>query len=181
MIKWLGQHVHFRQKKRAESYMEYDDICPHLNENWVRFCNLTPEEQEREYGSIRAKYEIYFRGSEKRFVYYRLHGLDDCSDYPGGDKAFVRDVLSGEQREERDFSFDMKREDAYIFECMENGRFVPDTDFLFGFRLHPKVKVTAKLILWRQGLMSTASPKDFEDPFKPNSYLYNDSVGYFDN
>ena len=181
IIKWLCQHIHFHKNKCMENYMEYNDICPHLNENWVRFCNLTPKEQEHEYERIRTGHEVCLKGSERRLVYYRLHGLDNCPDYPGGDEAFVRDVLSGGQREERNFSFDMKKEDAYIFECMEKERFIPDMDFLSGFILHPKVKVTAQLILMGQGLMFTAPPRYFEDPFKPDSYLYNDSVGYFDN
>ena len=36
---------------------------------------------------------------------------------------------------------------------------------------------SASLTYW----MFTAPPRYFEDPFKPDSYLYNDSVGYFDN
>ena len=55
-----------------ENYMEYNDICPHLNENWVRFCNLTPKEQEHEYERIRTGHEVCLKGSERRLVYYRL-------------------------------------------------------------------------------------------------------------
>ena len=124
IIKWLGQHIHFHKNKCMENYMEYNDICPHLNENWVRFCNLTPKEQEHEYERIRTGHEVCLKGSERRLVYYRLHGLDNCPDYPGGDEAFVRDVLSGGQREERNFSFDMQMEDAIIFVFIVYERFI---------------------------------------------------------
>lgn len=62
--------------------------------------------------------EKHYKGSKERLAYYRSHGLADCSDYPGGDAAFNRDVLAGDQRQEKVFTFDTKREDTYIIKSM---------------------------------------------------------------
>ena len=83
--------------------------------------------------------EKNYKGSKERLAYYRSHGLTDCSDYPGGDAAFKRDVLAGDQRQEKDFTFDTKREDTYIIKCLKDGRFKPDADFTKLFPMHPKI------------------------------------------
>lgn len=76
---------------------------------------MSDEELDSHYKKLQEEDESKFLGSDERLAYYRSHGLTNCSDYPGGDAAFVRDVLSGDQREEhRPFTFDMKQEDAYI-------------------------------------------------------------------
>lgn len=62
--------------------------------------------------------EKNYKGSKERLAYYRSHGLTDCSDYPGGDAAFKRDVLAGDQRQEKDFTFETKHEDTYIPESV---------------------------------------------------------------
>lgn len=83
--------------------------------------------------------EKNYKGSKERLAYYRSHGLTDCSDYPGGDAAFKRDVLAGDQRQEKDFTFETKHEDTYILKCLKDGRFKPDADFTRSFSTHPKV------------------------------------------
>lgn len=83
--------------------------------NTKRILSMSDEELDSHYKKLREADESKFLGSDERLAYYRSHGLTNCSDYPGGDAAFVRDVLSGDQREEhRPFTFDMKQEDAYI-------------------------------------------------------------------
>ena len=84
--------------------------------NTKRILSMSDEELDSHYKKLREADESKFLGSDERLAYYRSHGLTNCSDYPGGDAAFVRDVLSGDQREEhRPFTFDMKQEDAYIY------------------------------------------------------------------
>ena len=88
---------------------------------------------------LRELLNRHYKGSKERLAYYRSHGLADCSDYPGGDAAFKRDVLAGDQRQEKDFTFNTKREDTYILKCLKDGRFKPDVDFTRSFSTHPKV------------------------------------------
>ena len=105
-----------------------------------RILSMSEEELDVHHKKVVAEIEANFFGSEERLAYYRSHGLTDCSDYPGGDSAFVRDVLAGDQREEhRLFTFDLKREDAYIYKCIEDGRFKIDWDFRHHFHMHPKL------------------------------------------
>lgn len=85
------------------------------------------------------RHEKYYKGPKERLAYYRSHGLTDCSDYPGGDAAFERDVLAGDQRQEKVFTFETKREDTFIIKCLKDGRFKPDADFSRLFPMHPKV------------------------------------------
>lgn len=70
---------------------------------------------------LRELLNRHYKGSKERLAYYRSHGLADCSDYPGGDAAFKRDVLAGDQRQEKDFTFEPKREDAYVIKCLKDG------------------------------------------------------------
>lgn len=104
-----------------------------------RILAMNPEEREAHHAEVMARLESRWKGSEERLVYYRSHGLVDCNDYPGGDEAFERDVLSGEQREEMFCHFEFKREDAYIYKCIENGKFAVDFDFCRNSRMHPRV------------------------------------------
>ena len=60
--------------------------------------SCSPEELDEYHKKSVAEIEANFWGSEERLAYYRSHGLTDCSDYPGGDAAFERDVLAGDQR-----------------------------------------------------------------------------------
>ena len=143
--------------------------------------SISPEELDAHYKKLRAKEEADFWGSKERLAYYRSHGLSDCSDYPGGDAAFVRDVLSGDQREEhRPFTFDMKQEDAYICRCIECGRFKIDLDFRMHFRMHPKVIVTVEsAYVWMCGYSPSQNPDYEKEILSPDSDWYNDkpSVG----
>lgn len=61
--------------------------------------------------------------NEERLAYYRIHGLDRCDDYPGGDAAFEADVLSGKYHDENGTWPEPGREDAYVIARMEDGRF----------------------------------------------------------
>lgn len=111
-----------------------------VSDNQKRILAMSPEELDEYHKKSVAETEANFGGSKERLAYYRSHGLDDCSDYPGGDSAFVRDVLAGDQREEHHlFTFDLKREDAYIYKCLKDGRFRADLDFRSHFYMHPKV------------------------------------------
>lgn len=143
--------------------------------------SMSTEELDAHYKKLRAKEEADFWGSKERLAYYRSHGLSDCSDYPGGDAAFVRDVLSGDQREEhRPFTFDMKQEDAYICRCIECGRFKIDLDFRMHFRMHPKVIVTVEsAYVWMCGYSPSQNPDYEKEIMSPDSDWYNDkpSVG----
>lgn len=78
---------------------------------------------------------------EERLAYYRSHGLVHCGDYPGGDKQFERDVLSGEQRDEGIYYGGLKHEDAYVIQAMKDKRFVPDHEFIIRFNVRPHVKL----------------------------------------
>lgn len=110
------------------------------NDGIRKILAMSPEELDEYHKKSVAEIEANFWGSEERLAYYRSHGLSDCSDYPGGDTAFVRDVLAGDQREERrPFTFELKREDAYICKCLQDGRFLADLDFRSHFYMHPKV------------------------------------------
>lgn len=114
--------------------------------------------------------------AKERLAYYRSHGLDCCDDYPGGDAAFERDVLAGDQREEREYNFELKREDAYIMKCMENGKFKFDDKFCFGFYHHPKVRLELYERLDVR-LDCPGGPLKFrEDVLSPDSYLYKKEV-----
>lgn len=110
-------------------------------ENARRIMSMSPEESRKRFDDIIAEAESRYKGSEDRLAYYRSHGLADCSDYPGGDETFERDVLSGEQREEKDFHFEFKNEDAYIYKCVENGKFKVDRDFGLSFHIHPRIQL----------------------------------------
>ena len=143
--------------------------------------SMSPEELDAHYKKLREKEEANFWGSKERLAYYRSHGLSDCSDYPGGDAAFVRDVLSGDQREEhRPFMFDMKQEDSYICRCIECGRFKIDLDFRMHFRMHPKVILTVEsAYVWMCGYSPSRNTNYEKEIMSPDSDWYNDkpSVG----
>ena len=61
--------------------------------NTKRILSMSDEELDSHYKKLREADESKFLGSDERLAYYRSHGLTNCSDYPGGDAAFVRDVL----------------------------------------------------------------------------------------
>lgn len=84
-----------------------------------------------------------------RLAYYRAHGLTNCDGYPGGDAAFVRDVLSGEHRDSGFCEAPLKREDYYVLKYMLDGRFVPDFDFFWEF--HPRACME-HLFCFRHGI-----------------------------
>lgn len=149
--------------------------------NTKRILSMSDEELDSHYKKLREEDESKFLGSDERLAYYRSHGLTNCSDYPGGDAAFVRDVLSGDQREEhRPFMFDMKQEDSYICRCIECGRFKIDLDFRMHFRMHPKVILTVEsAYVWMCGYSPGKNPNYEKEIMSPDSDWYNDkpSVG----
>ena len=141
-----------------------------------KILNMSPEELDEYHKKSVAEVESNFFGSEERLAYYRSHGLSDCSDYPGGDAAFERDVLAGNQREERHpFTFILKREDEYIYKCIEDGRFKIDWDFRHHFHMHPKliliVEHTYEKIYFG---MYQRSPEYEKSILSPDSDWYND-------
>ena len=151
------------ERKRAEKKSSF----------WDEYMAKSPEERQKEYERYMAEHEAHYKGSEERLAYYRSHGLAVCDDYPGGDAAFERDVLSGEQREERDFTFELKREDAYIYKCLEDGQLVPEIDFLTTFHMHPKVRDVVELVCGRLYWLSVSRPPQYyEAVWSPDSYLY---------
>lgn len=118
-----------------------------------------------------------FWDSEKRLAYYRSHGLVNCNDYPGGDAAFARDVLAGDQREENcPFTFELKREDAYICKCLKNLRFLPDLDFRRHCYMHPKVVLAVEYVYtYVCGYTIQGPPPDYaEKIMSPDSDWYNE-------
>ena len=140
---------------------------------WEEYDSKSPEEREKAFEQYLAEYEAHYKGSEERLAYYRSHGLAVCDDYPGGDAAFERDVLAGDQREERDFTFDLKREDDYIYKCLEDGRFIPEIDFLTIFHMHPKVRDGVELVCGRLYWLSVPRPPQYyEAVWSPDSSLY---------
>ena len=143
--------------------------------------SMSPEELDAHYKKLREKEEANFWGSKERLAYYRSHGLSDCSDYPGGDAAFERDVLSGDQREEhRLYNFDLKREDAYICKCLGDGRFKVDLDFRRHFHMHPKVILAFEAAYVKIYECMICREPGYEDEImNPDSDWYNDkpSVG----
>lgn len=139
---------------------------------------MSPEELDEYHKKSVAEVEANFWGSEERLAYYRSHGLTDCSDYPGGDSAFVRDVLAGDQREEHHpFTFNLKREDDYICKCLKDGRFRADLDFRSHFYMHPKVVLALEDFYTHVlGYMIQGPPPDYaEKIMSPNSDWYNDN------
>lgn len=138
---------------------------------------MSEEELDIHHKKVVAEVEANFFGSEERLAYYRSHGLTDCSDYPGGDSAFVRDVIAGDQREERrPFTFELKREDAYICKCLQDGRFRADLDFRSHFYMHPKVVLALEDFYTHVlGYTIQGPPPDYaEKIMSPNSDWYND-------
>lgn len=146
-----------------------------------KIISMSPEELDAHYKKLREKEESNFWGSKERLAYYRLHGLSDCSDYPGGDAAFERDVLSGDQREEhRLYNFDLKREDDYICQCLGDGRFKVDLDFRRHFYMHPKVILAFEAAYVKIYECMICREPGYEDKImNPDSDWYNDkpSVG----
>lgn len=179
-IKLLGEKVYLKswQEKLAEFHEQNAKNGMRAREDFIRISYRTPEEAAREHAELKAKHNARFKGSEERLAYYRSHGLDHCSDYPGGDEAFERDVLSGDKREEGlNFSFDMKPEDDYICKCLQSGRFVPETDFTHYFKVHPKIyDVCMHIYPVLYGVMITYHPFVFDDPWLPNSTYYTNKI-----
>lgn len=139
---------------------------------------MSPEELDEYHKKSVAEVEANFWGSEERLAYYRSHGLTDCSDYPGGDAAFERDVLAGDQREEHClFTFELKREDAYICKCLKDGRFRADLDFRSHFYMHPKVVLALEDFYTHVlGYMIQGPPPEYSEKImSPNSDWYNDN------
>ena len=134
---------------------------------WIM--SMSPEERRKRSDDIIAEAESHYKGSKERLAYYRSHGLSDCSDYPGGDRAFERDVLSGEQREEKGFHFEFKNEDAYIYKCIENGRFKVDREFGLSFHIHPRIQLLADDVL---GFVSQGPYNYRQRILSPDSDLY---------
>lgn len=139
-----------------------------------RILSMSDEELDEYHKKSVAEIEANFWGSEKRLAYYRSHGLTDCSDYPGGDAAFERDVLAGDQREERHpFTFALKREDAYIYKCIEDGRFEIDWDFRSHFYMHPKLILIVEHTYARVYMcMNYRSPEYEKSILSPDSDWY---------
>lgn len=139
---------------------------------------MSEEELDVHHKKVVAEIEANFFGSEERLAYYRSHGLTDCSDYPGGDAAFERDVLAGDQREEHClFTFELKREDAYICKCLKDGRFRADLDFRSHFYMHPKVVLALEDFYTHVlGYMIQGPPPEYSEKImSPNSDWYNDN------
>ena len=112
-----------------------------------RVLEMSPEKLDEYTKRLLEKEAENFWDSEKRLAYYRSHGLVNCNDYPGGDAAFARDVLAGDQRDENcPFTFELKREDAYICKCLKNLRFLPDLDFSRHCHMHPKVVLAVEYV-----------------------------------
>ncbi len=138
-------------------------------EHFRKIMAMSPEELNAQNAEAMAEIEKRWKGSEERLAYYRSHGLVDCNDYPGGDEAFEKDVLSGEQREETAFHFKFKREDAYIYKCIKNGKFKVDFDFCRNFRMHPRVGLFVDNMLD----VIVQGPYDYERQIlSPDSDLY---------
>lgn len=149
-----------------------------VSDNQKRILSMSEEESHEYFKKSIAETDANFWGSEKRLAYYRSHGLTDCSDYPGGDAAFERDVLAGDQREERrPFTFDLKREDAYICKCLKDGRFRADLDFRGHFYMHPKVVLALEDFYTHVlGYMIQGPSPDYaEKIMSPDSDWYNDN------
>ena len=168
-IDLFGEKVYLKswQEKLAEIHEQNNRLG--MPEH-IMSLRKTPEEM----AAIDAKHNARFKSAKDRLAYYRSHGLDNCADYPGGDEAFERDVLSGDKREEcMVFSFDMKSEDDYICKCLQSGRFVPETDFTHHFKLHPKIQAICRDVFWDlYGLTSSWHPDPAYDPWLPNSNYY---------
>ena len=147
-----------------------------VSDNQKRILAMSDEELDAHHKKVVAKIEANFLGSEERLAYYRSHGLTDCSDYPGGDAAFERDVLAGNQREERHpFTFDMKREDTYIYKCIEDGRFKIDWDFRRHFYMHPKLILIVENTYEKIYFGMFHRPPEYEKSIlSPDSDWYND-------
>ena len=147
-----------------------------VSDNQKRILAMSEEELDIHHKKVVAEVEANFFGSEERLAYYRSHGLTDCSDYPGGDSAFEKDVLAGDQREEhRLFTFDMKREDTYIYKCIEDGRFKIDWDFRRHFYMHPKLILLVENTYEKIYLcMNHRSPEYEKSILSPDSDWYND-------
>lgn len=119
----------------------YDHAASARRANGIRsFILMSKEEREKHIADRKHAYKIYGQGTpEERLAYYRSHGLVNCDDYPGGDKQFELDVLSGAQRDESIYYGDMKNEDAYIIKTIQDGRFKLDDDFRIHFTMRPHV------------------------------------------
>jgi len=141
-----------------------------------RILSMSEEESHEYFKKSIAETEANFWGSEERLAYYRSHGLTDCSDYPGGDAAFERDVLAGNQREERHpFTFILKREDEYIYKCIEDGRFKIDWDFRHHFHMHPKLILIVENTYEKIYFGMFHRPPEYEKSIlSPDSDWYND-------
>lgn len=142
-----------------------------------RILSMSEEESHEYFKKSVAEVEANSWGSEERLAYYRSHGLDDCLDYPGGDVAFVRDVLAGDQREEhRPFTFELKQEDAYICKCLKDGRFRADLDFRSHFYMHPKVVLALEDFYTHVlGYTIQGPPPDYSEKImSPDSDWYNE-------
>lgn len=176
IVELLGEKVYLKswREKLADIHEQNTKNGMRAREDFIRISNRTPEEADREHAELKAKNNARFKGAKERLAYYRSHGLDNCSDYPGGDEAFERDVLSGEQRDEKlPFSFDMKQEDDYIYKCLENGHFVPEPDFYRTFVLHPKIEYICRHVFSKlYGVMFTWHPNPWTDPWSPYSRCY---------
>lgn len=177
-IELFGEKVYLKswREKLADVHQKHNQLGMSAREDFIRLCNRTPEEAAREHAELKAKHNARFRGSAERLAYYRSHGLDNCADYPGGDEAFERDVLAGDQREEcMVFSFVLKTEDDYICKCLQSGHFVPETDFTHHFKLHPKIQAICRDVFWDlYGLTSSFHPDPAYDPWLPNSNYYHE-------
>lgn len=160
---------HERLEEAKRRYPPSDDA--------KRIFAMREEELDAHCKKLREKEESNFWGSKERLAYYRSHGLSNCSDYPGGDAAFERDVLAGDQREEHLlFTFNLKREDAYICKCLENGRFQVDLDFRRHFYMHPKVVLAVEYVYtYVCGYTIQGPPPDYaEKIMSPDSDWYNE-------
>lgn len=168
-IELFGEKTYLKswQEKLAEIHEQHNKLG--MPEH-IMSLRKTPEEM----AAIDAKHNARFKGAKDRLAYYRSHGLDNCSDYPGGDEAFERDVLSGEQREEcMVFSFNMKSEDDYICKCLKNGRFVPEMNFVSIFKVHPKIyDICMHVFPVLYEVSITYHPFVDNDPWLPNASYY---------
>lgn len=95
--------------------------------------------------------DMFHNTDEERLVYYRSHGLADCSDYPGGDAQFEKDVLSGKHHMRDLAEGSLLREDQYVYDKMYDGTFLFDSNFLY-FVIHPLFIIAYYDICYQHGV-----------------------------
>ena len=128
-----------------EAYSLWERSLSHTSEEErkVRVARIKERMEQFENGTYVPK-KPHLRPGTERLAYYRSHGLTDCSDYPGGDAQFEKDVLSGEYRHEKPVLEPIGREDAYIIKCLKTGRLKVDWAEFWKYGVRPEVDIAAR-------------------------------------